>query len=123
MRTRREEITPYLTKDGSTIRELMHPAAHGNAGQSLAEATVPVGAQTRLHRHRETEELYHVVAGRGVMTLGKDRFGVTVGDTVQIAPGTAHCIENDGDIPLRVLCCCTPAYSHDDTELLEDGGR
>jgi len=61
---------PFVTKDGSEIRELMHPAVHGNRAQSLAEATVPPGCETLLHRHRVTEELYHVTAGAGVLTLG-----------------------------------------------------
>ena len=43
-----------MTKDGSEIRELMHPAVHGNRKQSLAEATVAAGTARRaLHRHRE----------------------------------------------------------------------
>ncbi|HEX8986360.1 MAG TPA: cupin domain-containing protein [Rhodocyclaceae bacterium] len=116
--SRYAEAVPYVTKDGSEIRELMHPEAHGARNQSLAEATVPPGAKTRLHRHRETEELYHVTAGRGRMTLGKERFEVSPGDTVLIPPGTPHCIEAEGDQPLRILCCCSPAYSHEDTELL-----
>ena len=98
----------------------MHPTVHGNQAQSLAEATVPAGARTLLHRHRLTEELYHITAGQGLMTLGDDRFPVTVGDTVCIPPGTPHCIEALGDGPLRLLCCCAPAYAHDDTELLEE---
>ena len=44
-------VTPYITKDGSVIRELMHPAVHGNQLQSLAEATVQPGQRTQLHRH------------------------------------------------------------------------
>lgn len=110
--------TPFVTKDGSEIRELMHPAVHGNRAQSLAEATVPPGRGTLLHRHRVTEELYHVTAGAGVMTLGGETFEVRAGDTVCIPPGTPHCIRNTGAAPLRILCACTPAYSHDDTELL-----
>jgi mannose-6-phosphate isomerase-like protein (cupin superfamily) len=109
----------YVTKDGSVIRELMHPAVHGNANQSLAEATVAPGQRTALHRHGRTEELYHVAAGRGRMTLGEERFQVAAGDTICIAPGTAHCIENTGEGDLVILCCCAPAYAHDDTELLE----
>lgn len=119
MHTRYEDIAPYPTKDGSEIRELMHPAVHGNANQSLAEARVAPGEKTALHRHRESEELYHVTAGHGRMTLGDARFAVTVGDTVCIPPGTAHCIENTGDDWLVILCCCAPAYAHGDTELLE----
>lgn len=117
-KTARAAIRPFITKDGSEIRELMHPAAHGNRAQSLAEATVLPGQKTALHRHRVTEELYHVTRGSGVMTLGDARFEVRAGDTVCIAPGTAHCIENTGAVPLLILCACTPAYSHEDTELL-----
>ncbi len=119
MRTRYAELPPYITKDGSEIRELMHPTLHGNRRQSLAEATVQPGARTQLHRHALTEEMYHVSAGSGIMTLGDSCFPVTVGDTVLIAPGTAHSIEATGVAPLRILCCCSPPYSHEDTELLE----
>jgi mannose-6-phosphate isomerase-like protein (cupin superfamily) len=112
------DIAPYPTKDRSEIRELMHPAVHGNRNQSLAEATVPPGAPTLLHRHRESEELYHVTAGEGRMTLGGETFPVAPGDTVCIPPGTPHSIENTGPGPLKLLCCCAPPYSHQDTELL-----
>lgn len=119
MRSRYADAPAYITKDGSEIRELMHPAVHGNQRQSLAEATVAPGARTRLHRHALSEELYHVSAGSGIMTLGDTCFKVGVGDTVLIAPGTPHRIEATGAEPLRVLCCCSPPYSHEDTELLE----
>ncbi len=109
---------PYVTLDGSLIRELMHPRRHGNQAQSLAEATVAVGAKTRLHRHGKTEELYHFTGGEGAMTLGNNVFAVTQGDTVCIPPGTAHRVQNTGDRPLTILCCCTPPYADDDTELL-----
>lgn len=116
--THYREIPAYITKDGSTIRELMHPQHHGNVNQSLAEAIVPVGESTALHRHRQSEELYHVTAGQGVMTLGEARFAIALGDTVAIPPGTPHAVTNNGDEPLKILCCCAPPYSHDDTELL-----
>lgn len=120
MLQRYQEVIPYPTKDGSEIRELMHPAVQGNQAQSLAEATVPPGTRTLLHRHAVTEELYHITAGTGLMTLGATQFTVAIGDTICISPGTSHCIECTGDAPLKLLCCCAPAYSHDDTELLEE---
>lgn len=114
------EVQAYRTKDGSEIRELMHPVIHGNRAQSLAEATVPGGKRTLLHMHKDTEELYHITAGEGRMTLGAETFAVSAGDTVCIPPGTPHCIEAVGPQALRLLCCCAPAYSHADTRLLED---
>jgi mannose-6-phosphate isomerase-like protein (cupin superfamily) len=111
-------ITPYITKDGSEIRELMHPAVHGNLRQSLAEALVPAGCATLLHLHHTSEELYHVTEGSGVMSLGSESFGIQAGDTVCIPPGVAHMVSNSGTSPLRILCCCSPAYAHGDTELV-----
>lgn len=119
-RTQRSEIQPYITKDGSEIRELMHPSQHAARNQSLAEALIPAGTKTVLHRHRLTEEIYHVTAGSGIMTLGDESFPVQSGDSVLIAPGKPHCIENTGKSALIILCCCAPAYSHDDTVLLEN---
>ena len=111
-------VPPYITKDSSEIRELMHPSVQGNKQQSLAEATVLVGGKTLLHKHKATEELYHITQGHGLMTLGDESFEVSTGDTVCIQPGTAHCIENLGNEPLVLLCCCSPAYTHEDTELV-----
>jgi len=118
IKTRLVDTPGYLTKDGSQIRELMHPAVHGNAAQSLAEAVVPAGTVTRLHRHLRSEELYHVTAGRGRMFLGQECLEVAAGDTVLIPPGTPHRIEAIGPDALHVLCCCSPPYAHEDTELL-----
>ena len=96
----------------------MHPAVHGNSKQSLAEATIPVGATTALHRHHRTEEIYHFTAGHGLLTVGEQTVEVTAGDTICIPPGTDHRLENTGKTDLKLLCCCTPPYSHDHTELI-----
>jgi len=57
MKTEYRRIQPFVTKDGALVRELMHPRAHGNSRQSLAEAVVPVGAETLMHRHLVSEEI------------------------------------------------------------------
>lgn len=110
-------ITPYTTKDGSLIRELMHPD-HGEVRNlSLAEAVVAPGQATLPHFHATSEEVYHILVGNGRMTLGDATFAVAAGDTIVIAPGTRHAIGNSGKTELRVLCCCAPPYRHADTSL------
>jgi mannose-6-phosphate isomerase-like protein (cupin superfamily) len=118
MRTEYEKSQTFTTKDGSLVRELMHPRVHGNSQQSLAEALVPVATETIMHRHLVSEEIYHVTEGVGMMILGNEQFEIKKGDTVCILPGTIHRVKNTGTIPLRILCCCSPAYSHEDTELV-----
>lgn len=114
-----KNISPYTTRDKSEIRELIHPSIHGNQAQSLAEAVLKPGQTTQLHRHRQTEEIYHVTQGHGRMTLAHESFDVSEGDSTCILPGSPHCIENTGSQDLHFLCMCSPAYSHNDTELLE----
>ncbi len=119
LQTPYEEAIPFITKDGSIIRELMHPAAHGNRLQSLAEAIVPPGQITALHRHHRSEEIYHITAGEGRMRLGNDEFAITSGDTICIPPGIPHRLSNPGSLELRLLCCSSPPYADEDTQLID----
>jgi mannose-6-phosphate isomerase-like protein (cupin superfamily) len=116
--TSRAYIAAYVTRDGSLIRELMHPNASDARHQSLAEATVLPGQTTQEHFHRQTEELYYVLSGRGVMFLNGEERTIEAGDTVLIPPLARHCVTNRGNEPLVFLCCCSPPYSHEDTVLL-----
>ena len=118
LHTSYNRVIPFITKDGSVIRELMHPATHGNRQQSLAEALLPAGGATLLHRHHHSEEVYHFTAGQGYMRMGDDEFRVSPGDTICIPPGTPHALINRGDEELRLLCCSSQPYSDEDTELL-----
>jgi mannose-6-phosphate isomerase-like protein (cupin superfamily) len=115
-----EDLEPFTTLDGSTIREIAGPAWTPARNQSLAEATVPVGGRTVAHHHRVTEELYLFTAGHGRMTLGDEEREVAAGDCVVIRPGQVHGLVNTGGEPLVLLCCCAPAYSHEDTVLVTD---
>jgi mannose-6-phosphate isomerase-like protein (cupin superfamily) len=115
-----DDLAPFVTLDGSTIRELAGPSWTPASNQSLAEATVPVGGATAAHYHRVTEELYYFTAGQGRMRLGDDERDVRAGDCVVIPPGAEHKLFNTGDEPLVLLCCCAPAYAHEDTVLTED---
>jgi mannose-6-phosphate isomerase-like protein (cupin superfamily) len=106
---------PFVTRDGSIIRELLGPATVPARHQSLAEATLPAGGSTERHYHRVAEEIYFITAGEGRMELDGDVATVRPGDAILIPPGAWHRITAIGSAELRLLCCCAPAYSHDDT--------
>lgn len=115
-----DRVAAFITKDGSEIRELL---AHRNSSivnQSLAEARVAPGATTTGHRHVRTEEIYYILEGTGRMRIGEDEALVSPGDAIAIPPGSPHQITNVGTTTLRFLCCCAPAYEHDDTILETD---
>lgn len=112
------QVPAFITKDGSEIRELL---AHRNScirNQTLAEARLPAGASTTPHHHVQTEEIYYVLEGHGLMQVGEELCTVTVGDAIAIPPGALHQLTNTGTQVLKFLCCCAPGYEHDDTVLM-----
>lgn len=117
------EIVGYKTKDGSQIRELIHPLRNGNTNQSIAEARVSKGRQTLAHHHRNSEELYMTLEGVGRLYIhkGEDEPPLEIelqrGTNVVIRPYETHWLKNTGETDLVILCCCSPPYSHDDTFL------
>jgi len=112
-----DKVESFTTLDGSEIRELAGRASGNAVNQSLAEATVAPGGETAEHYHRTTEEIYFFTHGTGRMRLDDEEREVGPGDTVVIAPGVPHKLWNAGAEPLRLLCCCAPAYSDEDTVL------
>ena len=116
---RRERREAFVTADGSSIRELAGIPSGNASNQSLAEAVVPPGGQTVAHLHRRTEEIYLFTRGSGRMRLGHEERPVRAGDCVVIPPGMAHKLWAGERQSLVLLCCCAPAYSHEDTVLLE----
>lgn len=117
--TRYREIAPFITKDGSEIREWAGLVSAPTVNQSLAEATIPPGGATVAHYHRRTEELYLVTAGAGRLRVGDEERDLAVGDCAVIPPGAVHKLHNTGDGPLRIVCACAPGYADDDTVLAE----
>ena len=72
-RTRYDAIASFQTKDGSLIRELMHPAQHACNNLSLAEATVLPGQSTAVHLHPRSEEIYYILSGIGLKRCSPKR--------------------------------------------------
>lgn len=113
------EVPAFTTKDGSEIRELLAPRNSVIRQQSLAEARVPSGGSTLEHYHARTEEIYFITGGAGRIRIGAEMRDIRVGDAIAIAPGLRHKLWNTGAEPLTLLCCCAPAYEHDDTFITE----
>ena len=112
-------LTPFITKDGSEIRELL---AHRNSvirNQSLAEARLPAGTSTQEHFHIKTEEIYYITHGAGRIRIEGETRDIKPGDAIAIPPGCKHKLWNTGNETLRLLCCCAPAYEHGDTIITE----
>ena len=115
----RARTGPFLTKDGSRIRELLAYRNSAIRNQSLAEATIAVGTATQEHYHPKSEEIYYILSGTGRMKIKGELSDVGPLDAIAIPPGARHKIWNTGNTPLVLLCCCAPGYENDDTVMVE----
>ena len=113
----RNSVKPFVTKDTAVIREILAPRNSSLRNQSLAEARVAPGRITEEHYHQDSEEIYYILRGRGRMKLEGEVREARAGDGIAIPPGSRHQIENIGTSNLVFLCCCAPAYRHEDTVL------
>lgn len=118
----RDQAAPFITADGSQIREFLNPGNSPLLNQSLAEATLAPGQCTQAHFHPLAEEIYFITQGAGTIRIGDETREVGARDAVAIPRGQKHQICNHGDLDLIFLCACAPAYSHDDTVLIEETG-
>jgi mannose-6-phosphate isomerase-like protein (cupin superfamily) len=115
----RNSVKEFVTKDGSLVREILAPANSSLERQSLAEATLGPGQSTERHHHVKTEEIYYILEGEGTMEVGEDSGEVKRGDAIAIPPGSSHQLTNTGAADMVLLCCCSPAYTHEDTVMAE----
>ncbi|NOZ83025.1 MAG: cupin domain-containing protein [Euryarchaeota archaeon] len=118
MLRRWSEAEEYVTKDGSKVRELIHPLHTGESRLSVAIARLEEGCAARKHLHRESEEVYYIISGSGVVHVGGESSQVEAGDAVLIPANTPHFAVNTGRGELVILCASSPPYSHEDTVLL-----
>jgi len=71
------------------------------------------GEAPPLHKHDDTEQVFYVLEGEGILRIGAGQTEHTVrmGDVVRIPPTTLHSIRCTGKTPLRYLAvdCFWPA--------------
>jgi len=77
----------------------------GSAGLEMSLNVVPPGKGIPfLHRHRDNDEVYVVVSGRGQFLVDGECIDVQEGSVLRLAPAAARAWRNDADAPLYFLC-------------------
>ncbi len=106
---------PYVTLDGSMVTELVRPERGGSRNLSVAEAVIEPGQRALRHAHRESDEVYYVLGGKGEVSVGEKSFPVEPGSCLFSPAGEPHSAAAAGNGPLKILCACAPPYAHEDT--------
>lgn len=81
-----------------------------NQDISLARSRVLPGVTTRLHSLTGTKEIYYILEGTGLVTVGNESANLASGDSIVIQPGEPQLIKNTGDEDLIFLCICHPRF-------------
>jgi mannose-6-phosphate isomerase-like protein (cupin superfamily) len=91
---------PVPTQGKLFLRNLL-----GSAGLELSLNVVRPGEGIPfLHRHRENDEVYVVVGGRGQFLVDGECIDVSEGSLLRLAPAAARAWRNNSDAPLYFLC-------------------
>ena len=84
--------------------ELVVDRSEAHASEVFVVILEP-GQVSPLHKHDDTEQVFCIIEGKGLLTTGEEKreHHVKVGDIVRIPPLTLHSIEAEGDEVLRYL--------------------
>jgi mannose-6-phosphate isomerase-like protein (cupin superfamily) len=116
---RQDQSYEYYAAENCYITELSNTPDDPDA--SIARARVKPGVTTRRHRLRGTAERYYILSGKGRVELGKSPAQeVNPGDIILIPQMCPQRITNIGSEDLIFLAMCTPRFSHEVYEDIED---
>ena len=83
-------------------------------GFQVKRITVNPGAKLSLQSHQHRAEHWVVVNGQALVTLGKETMTLEENETVDIAPGVLHRLENPGAEPLHLIEIQSGSYLGED---------
>lgn len=108
----------FFTPEKCYITELSNTPEDPDV--SISRARVSPGV-TRWHRLKGTAERYYILSGRGRVEVGDlPPHEVNAGDIVLIPPMCPQRITNIGPEDLVFLAICTPRFSNEAYEDIED---
>ncbi len=110
---------PVITKPGYVVRHISEapsvPCPCGTSTRPLTSADTPACSlhvtfiqNSILHYHRDTTEVYYILAGSGRMELDDDIVSVEPGLVILIEPSTRHRLSSvDG---VQTIVFSVPAF-------------
>jgi mannose-6-phosphate isomerase-like protein (cupin superfamily) len=93
---------------GALSKLLVHPETTGSRHVDHRISTYQPKAYVAPHTHKIQEQVYHVLAGQGLMEIAGKRQVVREHDVIFIPPGIEHALYNTGLVPLTFIVVTTP---------------
>ena len=93
---------------GALSKLLVHPETTGSRHIDHRISTYAPNAYVAPHTHKIQEQVYHVLAGQGLMEIDGRRQVVREHDVIFIPPGIQHALYNTGFAPLTFIVVTAP---------------
>ena len=84
----------------------------GLTGSEVSINNLPAGVSVPfVHAHKQNEELYIILKGKGQFYIDGEEFAVVEGDVLRLDPAAARCVKADADSSLSYICIQTQTGS------------
>lgn len=97
------------------IASLGRVVLHDTLALTSAEVSInelPAGVSVPfVHAHKNNEEVYVVLSGKGFLFIDGEEFAIKEGDAFRIDPKGERCLKADNDSSLRIICVQAKANS------------
>ncbi len=81
-------------------------------GAEISVNELPAGASVPfVHSHKENEEIYFIISGKGRMVVDGEAAELEEGDWMRISPAGKRQLSASPDSPIRYICIQTKAGS------------
>ena len=95
------ELGPDVKIPGKVFGGAALQATGGDFSFQMFQPGTEIGF---LHTHKNHEELYFFLSGKGEFQVDGKVFPVSEGSVVRVAPAGERSVRNNGDAPLIMLC-------------------
>jgi mannose-6-phosphate isomerase-like protein (cupin superfamily) len=106
----RKESAPRYARDGIVSYLLVSRRTGGAERLAVTLVEMEPGGIQQPHAH-DPEQMYLILEGTGIMTVGDERKAVGPGDCVYYPSQTVHGLENTGGTLLRYLSAASPSFT------------
>lgn len=81
-------------------------------GAEVSINNLPSGARVPfVHSHRENEEIYIILSGKGTAIIDGERVAIKEGDALRLSPKAKRAFSADSSTPLSYICIQTKENS------------
>lgn len=102
------ELGDYVLELGPEVKipgKVFGGAALGATGGEFSFQVFQPGTETGFfHTHKNHEELYFFLSGKGEFQVDGEVFPIAEGSVVRVAPAGKRSVRNNGTTPLVMLC-------------------